>query len=409
MNVEQLQARERQLIRAARAKISEITDSTPESRARDIEREYDALMLELDEVRADIDGDQIDTSRRPSDEPRARGERWFDAASGQEVRVVRHDESFATQRSTGGLSLGGMVRAMIAGPRNDDEKRALSEGTSSAGGYLVPTPLSRQFIDAMRAQSRVVQSGATTVQMQTETLKMAKLSADPTPSWRDEAASVGTGDSSFSNVVFTARSLAMLTLVSRELLMDAANADQVIHHSLAMAFAGELDRVAMFGSGTAPEPQGLADITNINSVDMGTNGAAITDYSNILSALQKLEEANAPQPTGMIMAPRTKFTLAGLLTTTNEPMSAPAVVQAVPIRSTSRVPINETHGTAVDASRVLLGDWSQLMIGMREQISIRPLTERYADTGQIGLLCHARLDIQVQHAEAFCQIVGIIP
>ncbi len=33
-----------------------------------------------------------------------------------------------------GLSFGGFLRAMVTGPRNDAERRALSEGTDSAGG-----------------------------------------------------------------------------------------------------------------------------------------------------------------------------------------------------------------------------------------------------------------------------------
>jgi Escherichia/Staphylococcus phage prohead protease len=63
-----------------------------------------------------------------------------------EVRVLGRGDSFrawVAERSRypkefGQIRLGDVLRALITGPRNDVEKRVLSEGTDSAGGFTVP-------------------------------------------------------------------------------------------------------------------------------------------------------------------------------------------------------------------------------------------------------------------------------
>ena len=42
----------------ARAKLDEVTDETPEERAAEIEREFDAMMLDHDKVQARVDREE---------------------------------------------------------------------------------------------------------------------------------------------------------------------------------------------------------------------------------------------------------------------------------------------------------------------------------------------------------------
>ena len=45
---------------------------------------------------------------------------------------------------------------------------------------------------------------------------------------------------------------------------------------------------------------------------MGDNGAALADFSPLVSAVEAIETANAPTPTAAIMHPRTKAAFANL-------------------------------------------------------------------------------------------------
>ena len=75
---------------------------------------------------------------------------------------------------------------------------ALSEGTDSAGGYTVPTVLSAQLIDMLRADSVVMAAGAQSVPMARDNLSFAKVASDPVPAFRAEAAAIAESDPTFS-------------------------------------------------------------------------------------------------------------------------------------------------------------------------------------------------------------------
>ena len=49
-------------------------------------------------------------------------------------------------------------------------------------------------------------------------------------------------------------------------------------------------------------------------------------------------------------------------------------------------------GAGTDESFIIGGDFSQLYAGVRLKLNIMPLTERYADTGQVGWLFFYRMD-----------------
>lgn len=67
-----------------------------------------------------------------------------------------------------------------------------------------------------------------------------------------EAGQVAQSEPTFRAVRSEPKSLAFLFKVSRELLADAPNMSQALTIALAQAFAVELDRTGLRGSGTNP-------------------------------------------------------------------------------------------------------------------------------------------------------------
>ena len=309
----------------------------------------------------------------------------------------------------GNLTAGDMMRALAFGCENDIERRALSEGTDSAGGYTVPTILSARLIDLMRKKSRVFQAGAGTLPLDSDKHQFAKLTADPTPGWRAEAAAVAESDPTFTNVEFAPKSLAVQVKVSEELLQDSVNIGSALQNSLSQALALEVDRAALLGSGSSNQPTGLDNFSSINTESMGTNGAALTDYSNVLDAIQAMQEDNAGETTALIMAPRTLRTYNGLVDTTGQPLRRPNSIANLPFLETTQIPIDQTQGTATDASTVFLGNFGDLIIGFRQRLRIEILKELYRANLQVGFLAHLRCDVQAWHEESFARIIGITP
>jgi HK97 family phage major capsid protein len=342
------------------------------------------------------------------------------ALGDDKVPILRPSDSFATvmARRAGNappadpearVGIGECIKGMVGLPVRPEVRNALSEGTSSAGGFTVPAYLLGRIIDHLRARAVVIQAGALTVPLETQQTSIARLATDPLAAWRAENAAVGGTDPTFEKVTFTAQSLACLLKLSRELLEDSVNIETAVTNALVASMALEIDRVAMFGAGTPPEPQGIFGLGTIGSVSMGTNGAAITNFDNLLDCMYTLELANNAQIGAFIMHPRVSRSLRKLKDTTNQPLVPPPDLAEIPQLVTTAVPINQVQGTSgAVCSTVLGGDFSQLMLGIRTELRLQLLTERYADNMQIGLLASMRADVQVAHPESFVKLIGIL-
>lgn len=331
---------------------------------------------------------------------------------GREHRVYAPGEHIARNANPDSygeeIGLGGIVRALACGPRSEAEQRALSEGTNTAGGFTVPVATSKTFIDKMRAASTCIQAGAQTIVLETEQATFARLTGDPGIAWKAENAQFTPSDAVFDSVVFTGKTLFSIVPMSIELLQDTLNADSAIERAIAQKFAEELDRVSMIGAGTSTEPKGIKNQSGISSYSMGTNGLAPTNYDALLQAILQLQNANANPPTAAIMAPRTFQELGTLKDSQGRYLDKPATIRDLPFLVSSQLPINETQGASSTASSIYVGDFADLWIGMRMGLSIKLLTERYADYGQVAIMAMMRCDVQLAHPASFCRIAGVL-
>lgn len=408
----------------ARAALDKINDdTTTPAELRRLETRHDALMAEFDELeeRAGRETDVVARTAREAMRPisfdgvegrgQDGGEPEFSVVEPTEAFALRSKQSFTShimeKRGSndvpfGNLSTGAYLRAMITGAKTNEEKRALAEGTDSAGGFTVPDILSARMIDRMRAASVVFRAGAQTVPLSSDVSYVAKVASDPVPQWRNEGAAITESDPTFARVTFTARSLGVIVKVSRELLEDSLNMETVLPNLLATALAQELDRVALLGSGTAPEPRGVSNFTGLTA--SGVTAAELSGYSPLIKARTALRTANS-DATAYIMSPRDEGQLAGLTATDGQPINVPSAIARVPMLTTSKIPTNMGAGT--DESIILAGDWSRLMVGVRTDITIGILKERYADTWQYGFVAVLRADIAAEHEAAFTKLAGI--
>lgn len=352
------------------------------------------LAAATDCVSAFLDADEA-ISLSNSGTSTAAGSQWRDqAGNGVEVyaageRIAKHT-SGADTAFTGGAGFGAFIKALAAGSKDHRIRAELGESSIGTGGATVPTHLMRELIDAMRAQQVCVASGARTVILETEKTTIARLETDPAATWRLENAAVTESDPTFAALTFQARSLAVLVKVSFELLQDSVNIDQALMSAFAQAMALQLDGVALTGTGTAPQPRGIWNTTNVNAL---TPDAAI-DYGDLLDAVLKLKQANSADPTAVILNPADWRILAGLTDSTGQPLTPPPAIASIPLRTT----------TGISAKNLIVGDFTQLMIGVRSQMRVEVLREAFASNLQVGFLAHLRADVQVAQPKAFCKI-----
>jgi HK97 family phage major capsid protein len=86
----------------------------------------------------------------------------------------------------------------------------------------------------------------------------------------------------------------------------------------------------------------------------------------------------------------------------------PTVLQGLPFLMTANVRITETQGAASNASSIFIGDFTQMMLGFRTEMTVEVARELYRGNYQYGFFGHLRMDMQVTHPESFARLIGII-
>lgn len=312
-----------------------------------------------------------------------------------------------------GVDIANFLRGVANLTTTESVRNALSVGTDTAGGFTVPNVLMPNILSALVPVSSLMQAGAGILPMTDggKNFTFPAVSAIPTAAWRAESGSLATSDPTFRAAVATPRSLSFQFKISRELLADGQGLTEALYLAIGAAFAKELDRVGLRGSGTAPEPRGILNTVGIQAVTNGANGASLatTRYSNLFSGVQSILQADAPMPLAAIMSPRSLVVLGGLIDTTNQPIRVPPMLEGVKLIATSQVPNALTVGSSSDCSEIYLGDFTSTFFAIREGISIQVLTELYAGTGEIGFACHLRGDFVARYPSALAVVTGVRP
>jgi len=146
----------------AQSKLSEVKDDTPEERAAEIEREFDAMMADHDKIAAKVErlgkveaalraGEEIDFDRRPTFENRS-------APAVDNGLTMDYRAAFAEMIANGGEGyVDQEVRNVLK------EHRVQTGGTTTAGGFTVPTELATFIDKAMIATGPMYRSDLFTV------------------------------------------------------------------------------------------------------------------------------------------------------------------------------------------------------------------------------------------------------
>ena len=178
-----------------------------------------------------------------------------------------------------------------------------------------------------------------------------------------------------------------------------------------------LDQAALSGSGTGSEPTGIRNVSGINTISgVGTPA----DYGKFSLAVGDIMGANYPGEVSnlsWVNAPRTDDTLDGLTDTTGQPLAMTPRVAQLQRYLTTSLPTNEGSGT--DESVSIVGDFSQLILGLRTSgVVIRVLdagtvtdgsgTTINANTQLMRhVVAYLRADVAVTRPSWFTELSGI--
>jgi HK97 family phage major capsid protein len=293
-----------------------------------------------------------------------------------------------------------------------EEWRALQADLDVAGGYLRPP---EQFIDQLIKniddQTYIRQWATTFSVTNSDSLGVPTLEADPADAdWTSELAT-GNEDTamSFGKRELHPRPLAKRIKVSRKLIRQVPNSEELVRMRLAYKFGITFEKAGMTGNG-ANQPLGLFVASNDGiptSRDVSEGNTATTiEADNLINVKYAVKAAYWPRcrwlfhRDGMKQIAKLKDGNGQYLWRENVRVGEPDTVLGHPAG------ISEYAPNTFSASQYvgMFGDFSFYWIADALTFELQLLQELYAETNQVGLIGRMESDGQPVLAEAFARV-----
>ena len=287
-------------------------------------------------------------------------------------------------------------------PGDEAVKKALSEATDSAGGYLVPTEYRAELIKRVPELSELFPH-VRHVPVAGDSGEYPKLSTDVSITWgRSENADLTETDPVFTQLTWTVRNMSAITYMSRELMSDAnPNIVQTITGLFSEAVAAERDKVIAIGNASNSQPEGIYSASGLSSVAVS---GSLT-YAKLVELKYAL--ARKYQRGARWVMNSTNLQRITALTDDN---GQPIVRDALVAGETPRI-LGKPFSIQDDlpSTHLLFGDLTQYLWFDREQLVIESTTSG-GDTfkkHQVAIKVVERCDGKLALAEAFVKATGV--
>lgn len=165
-------------------------------------------------------------------------------------------------KMNGKQKMAALVRAAIG--RDDVKAKALSEGTDSAGGYLVPTEFKAEVVKGLEKPG-MIRSLVRVFPVGSDVGEMPTVAGNVTVQWGTENTAITASDPTFGTLTWNINRLDGLNKSSRELFADSAiNLGDLLVLLFTEAFAREERNVFITGNGSG-KPTGLQNASGLTA------------------------------------------------------------------------------------------------------------------------------------------------
>ena len=271
-------------------------------------------------------------------------------------------------------------------------KNALSEGTDSEGGYLVPDEFERTLIKGLE-QATVIRHHAHVITTSSGSHKIPIVASHGSAAWLDEGGQYTESDEVFGQVQLDAHKVGTIIKVSEELLQDSAfDLESYITSEFTRRIGNKEEEAFLTGNGTG-KPTGILDATAGGQVGVTTASSTAITADEVIDLFHSLK-APYRQNAVWILNDSTVKAIRKLKNGAGDYLWQPALkdgdvptILGRPYFTTPYAP-----EIAAGAKTIVFGDLSYYWIGDRTGITFKRLNERFADYGQVGFLAYKRLD-----------------
>jgi HK97 family phage major capsid protein/HK97 family phage prohead protease len=276
---------------------------------------------------------------------------------------------------------------------NEVLRRDLVVGTPTAGGDLVDDVLlAGSFIDLLRNRLSIAQAGATMLTGLQGNVSIPRLTSSATAYWVGENAAPSESQQAIDQVNMTPKTVGAFVDYSRRLLLQSSiDVEGMVRNDLARVIALEIDRAAIYGTGSSNQPQGLTNVSGIGSETL-TGTGTFTEY-----IAMETDVAAANADAGALRYIVNATTRGGLKGTKKDAGSGAFVFAD-----------NEINGYPVIVSNqlasndALFGDFSMFIMGMWSGLDLTVDPYAGATAGTVRVIALQDVDFAVKQPSAFC-------
>lgn len=282
------------------------------------------------------------------------------------------------------------------------QKRDLTAGTGSQGGFLVATDnLASSFVELLRNRTLVGQLGATMLSGLVGNVTIPRQTSANSATWlANEASTITETNAAFGQIAMTPKHVGAYQEISRQLLMQSApSVDMLVMNDLARVIAIAIDLAALEGSGASGQPTGISQTAGIGSVT-GTSlaYAGILEFQSDVAGGNALAENCAYVTTpsvAALLAARQRFA------STDTPLWEGNLLDGrmSGFRAVSTLQLTAASMIFGDFSQVIIGDWGQLEIAMNPYANFQAAIT--------GIRAIQTVDVGIRYAAAFSRATSI--
>ena len=275
-------------------------------------------------------------------------------------------------------------------------KNGFSEGrgiTSTSGSGALQDPIVRTdyFAAAMAKHDFFAKTGIPVVNV--PNYSSWPIFSDPAATWQAaEGDLISESSMTISSKKIEMKTVAILVKLSKQLVLHGGDlVERMVNDALLKAFADELGRVVLRGSGTT-EPSGIDITSDVEEYDV--SGALITTWMPHLRILNQVHQNGAVVDNcSWVAGSNGMLQVESLDDSTGAYLQKPPVLEAMPYVYSSHVA--ETYSTNT-RTRMYLGDFQNNVIVGVSGPFILPLREKYADYLQDAFILYAGVDTLVR-------------
>ena len=308
-------------------------------------------------------------------------------------RAAREAAAFEIEASNAAAKKAGRVSRGITVPY-DVMRRDLKTSPATQGGNLIQTDLdAANFIDLLRNSSVLDQAGATTLTGLQGNIAIPRQSGSASAYWLSEGGSPTESQQAIQQVSMIPRTCGAFTDISRKLLIQSSiDVETMVRNDIAKVIALEIDRAALYGTGSSNEPLGLHNTSGIGSESITANNPTFAQVVNMES---DVAAANA--------------LMGNLSYVTNATIRGAMKVRAKDSGSglflwdgnNTVNGYNAYMSNQVEAGDIFFGNWSDCIIGYWSSLDLLVDPYTHSSSGTIRITALQDVDVAFRHAASF--------